>query len=182
MKQNKLLQKYIDQRSYTRPMKLMHIITIFAIFSIGFIQYSYAQSIEVTSITYLKDGIRNDKGITYKVDYFKVLDIYDNSRHLVSSKVGDISLATNNSKVIVTDSHMFRDIVFKTPSKDNPNSYDIDTIVDSFKIDSVEMLDGGQLNKYILEPAIRGDSLFTPTLIETSPTTAELKIVMSYYE
>lgn len=182
MKQNKLLQKYLDQRSYIKPMKLTYIITILAIFSIGLFQYSYAQSIEVTSVTYLKDGIRDDKGITYKVDYSKVLDVYDNSRHLVSSKVGDISLATNNSKVIVTDSHVFRDIVLKKPSKDNPNSYKINSIVDNFKIDSVEILEGDQLNKYTLEPTIRGDSLVTPILTETSPTTAELKIVLSYYE
>lgn len=210
MKQNNLLQKYIDQIGYNSPMKSFYIITVLAIFSIGFISTVNAQSlgeqigdtiggaldeigesstpndsystnftsnISATSITYLKDGITNNGETTYKVDY-AILEFSDNWPY--EKPRVDKVLATENSNVVVTDSEVITDIVLKIPSKDNPNSYNIDASGGTFKIINVEML-SNELNKYDLKFPIEGTALtHTPTLTETSPTTAEFKMVSSY--
>lgn len=151
------------------------------IFVILFSQYAY--SLTATTVTYLKDGIKENGQTIYKVDYNTLLYYSDASfRFQVNDKIGDKSFATNNSKVIVTDTQVFRDIVFKEPSKDNPNSYKINSVKDSFHIDSVEMLDGGQLNNYTLEPSPREYSILYPTLTQTSPTTAEFKMLTVTYD
>lgn len=143
----------------------------------------YAYSLTATTVTYLKDGIKENGQKTYKVDYNTLLDYSDASfRFQVNDKIGDKSFATNNSKMIVTDSQVFRDIVFKESSKDNPNSYKIDTVRDSFNIESVEMINGGQLNNYTLEPLEREDYILYSTLTETSPTAAEFKTVTVTYD
>lgn len=106
--------------------------------------HSVCISLTATVITYLKDGIKENGKTTYKVDHDTLVD-YSNAsfRFQVNDKIGEKTYATNNSKVIVTDSEVIRDVVYKTPSKDNPNSYKIDTVRDSFNIESVEMINGG---------------------------------------
>jgi hypothetical protein len=140
---------------------------------------NFPYNISATSITYLKDGITNDGETTYKVDY-SVLQ-YSDDWPYEKLHVDRVS-STENSNVVVTDSEVITDIVLKIPSKDNPNSYDIDASGGTFKIMNVEMLDN-QLNKYNLKFSIVPDDYYltiTPTLTETSPTTAEFKMVTSY--
>jgi hypothetical protein len=164
-------------------MKYTSSIVLVAICILPILFSQSAYSLTATVITYLKDGIKENGKTTYKVDYNTLVD-YSNAsfRFQVNDKIGEKTYATNNSKVIVTDSQVFRDIVYKTPSKDNPNSYKIGTVTDSFNIESVEMIIGGQLNNYTLEPTPHEYSILYPTLTETSPTTAEFKMVTVSYD
>jgi hypothetical protein len=138
---------------------------------------NFVSNISSTSITYLKDGQEINGETIYKVDY-SVLQ-YSDDWPYEKLNVDRVS-STKNSNVVVTDSEVITDIVLKIPSKDNPNSYDIDASGGTFKIIKVEMLDN-QLNKYNLKFPIEGTTLIhTPTLTETSLTTAEFIMVTSY--
>jgi hypothetical protein len=156
---------------YTCSLLLLAICILPVLFS------QYAYSVSATSITYLKDGIKENGETTYKVDY-AILQ-FSNDWPYEKLNVDRVS-ATENSNVVVTDSEVITDIVLKIPSKDNPNSYDIDASGGTFKIMNVEMLDN-QLNKYNLKFPIEGTTLtHSPTLTQTSSTTAEFKMVTSY--
>ena len=145
-------------------------ITLALIIILSSIQIGYGEP--STSITYLKDKIKENGYSIYKVDY-ATLKLSPDSP-IVRAE------STENSKVKVTDSEVITDIVLKLPSKENPNSYDIDASSTILAITNVEVLDNG-LNKYNLNPPIESDSIvITPTLVETSHTTAEFIVVIDY--
>ncbi|HET6589062.1 MAG TPA: hypothetical protein VFG45_02740 [Candidatus Nitrosocosmicus sp.] len=154
-------------------MKLLIIsISFVIILSIFSIQQQSVHAKSSTSITCLENGTKADGQMIYNVDH-ATLKFSEDWSFEKPSDLENIS-ATENSNVIVTDSEVITDIVLKIPSKDNPDSYDIDASGGTFKIANVEILDN-QLNKYNLKFSIEADYYtITPTLTETSPTTATL--------
>lgn len=162
MKQNNLLQKYIDQRSYNSPMKSIYILMILAVFSSGLLLFyntTFAQQ-PMTGIMYFKDGKLDENGNkVYLVDY-ALMEI---------SGLTIRSEPIDGSKVTITPIEIINDGALKLTDPENPNAYNIIPLKGVSDIKRVEAINGGQLNNYTIDTK----SDFTYEIFtETSPTTA----------